>query len=455
MSGHCKECGATFRSWKTFKVHVSRKHKIECNDNDESAEIDAVPMTLAENNEEFPMEVDHVEEPHSNESEFDRLQNFAMQFVFGIRENCNLSESAMSSTINGEEFSTRQNAELKTVHIERDVIAVLQEKYPPTIIFSSIQTRSSLNNILIQQYNMKIRSNILNPKRHTEGLYRIVLDGQYYRENNFFKNNSKAIGIISYYNDICVANPLGSAANSQKPLMFYWTIANIYPEYRSSLNAFQLYAIVKTKLLKKSQALDVILESFVQEIEILQTTGIDVYVDGRIHNFKGLLLFCAGDTPASASLGGFKESVSAHRPCRTCVTDKHQWKHNFKEEDFHLRNEIEHQDHTEAVTDQTLTLAAKNYWKKFYGVNRKSPLIKVIDVTKCLPQDTMHVVIEGLLQLMCKLVLQKCIVQLQLFSVSKFYQKLNNFEFGHLKKDKPISSKTMYQLDGFSWGPIL
>ena len=32
-------------------------------------------------------------------------------------------------------------------------------------------------------------------------------------------------------------------------------------------------------------------------------------VDGSMKNFKGSLLFCAGDTPASALLGGFKEST--------------------------------------------------------------------------------------------------------------------------------------------------
>jgi len=137
--------------------------------------------------------------------------------------------------------------------------------------------------------------------------------------------------------------------------MFYWTLANIYPEYRSSLNAIQLYAIVKTEYLQKPNALQTILEPFILSIQELQRNGINININGEIKNFKGFLLFCSGDTPAASVLGGFKASVSAYRLCRSCMTTKNEWKTSFRDNNFQPRNEAIHQNHLQTVTDPTLT----------------------------------------------------------------------------------------------------
>ncbi len=41
-------------------------------------------------------------------------------------------------------------------------------------------------------------------------------------------------------------------------------------------------------------------------------------VNGRQHCFKGTVSIVSADNPASASLGGFKQSGSAFRFCRHC-----------------------------------------------------------------------------------------------------------------------------------------
>lgn len=58
--------------------------------------------------------------------------------------------------------------------------------------------------------------------------------------------------------------------------MFYWFLANIYPEFRSSSNRVQLYAIAKTEHTKKAGALKKILTPFITGIETLETAGINV-----------------------------------------------------------------------------------------------------------------------------------------------------------------------------------
>lgn len=173
---------------------------------------------------------------------------------------------------------------------------------------------------------------------------------------------------------------------------------------RSTQNTIQLFAIVKTSYLKKG-GLQKILELFVAEIITLRTQGITVNIRGRGETvFKGSLLFVAGDTPASALVGSFKESVSAYRLCRQCMATKHDWHTNCLENNFVLRNYASHEDHLAAINDLDIPKNTADFWKKRYGVNGKSPLLDIpnFDVTTCLPQDSMHVLLEGVALIACK-----------------------------------------------------
>lgn len=41
-------------------------------------------------------------------------------------------------------------------------------------------------------------------------------------------------------------------------------------------------------------------------------------IDGNIYDFRGTVSVVSADNPASAALGGFKQSASAFRFCRHC-----------------------------------------------------------------------------------------------------------------------------------------
>lgn len=159
---------------------------------------------------------------------------------------------------------------------------------------------------------------------------------------------SKRSSIILYYDDLGITNSLGANVKNHKLSMFYWTLANIDPEIRSIANTIQLFPVVKTELLKKS-GIKKILQPFVSDIITLQREGITINIKGNIKTFKGSLLFCAGDTPASALLGDFKESVAAHRLCRTCLATQKDLKLHFSEDVFCLRNKFSHRDHVDLV----------------------------------------------------------------------------------------------------------
>ncbi|XP_044741962.1 uncharacterized protein LOC123302934 [Chrysoperla carnea] len=293
-------------------------------------------------------------------------------------------------------------------------------------------------NLINLMMNDAVRDNVDNPLTHKNGIFRTVLDGEYYKKNVFFQENLNALAIILYMDELGVANPLASSSKTQKLTMFYWTLANIKPELRSSQNTIQLLAIVKSCYLKNPGALKKVLLPFINDIKILQTEGINVTVNGIVKNYKGSLLFFSGDTPASALMGGFKESVSAYRPCRTCMLTRDEIKQHFHETNFILRNKDTHGEYLDEINENT-TKATKKFWQVFYGINTASPLtdIQYFDVTKCLPQDCMHVLNEGVTELLCRLFLNYCITEKALFTIKQFNEQLIAFDFGHFSRDKP------------------
>lgn len=189
----------------------------------------------------------------------------------------------------------KDKVDLNTEMIHYDVIKnCLTKDYQPSIIFESIKTKERLDKVLVEKFelvlpkmlpiykqlewikrkkcqyeideverhayivpfldnlkallkNDEVRHYLENPKTQENGLYRTVLDGDYYRENEYFRNHPNALAIIIYYDDLGITNPLGVKSKTHKLSMFYWTIGNIHPQVRSNLNAIQLLAIVKTE----------------------------------------------------------------------------------------------------------------------------------------------------------------------------------------------------------------
>jgi len=85
------------------------------------------------------------------------------------------------------------------------------------------------------------------------------------------------------------------------------------------------------------------------------------------------------------------------------------------------------------MIDLTITKAARKFWQKMYGVNTKSPLLysPYIDVTICLPQDAMHIIIERLLEIMIRNFLRYCIVEENFFTIDDFNNFVASFNFQH------------------------
>ena len=89
--------------------------------------------------------------------------------------------------------------------------------------------------------------------------------------------------------------------------MFYYTLANFGPKYRSKLPAVQLLAIANASLVKK-YGIDKILEPIIRDVTILYG-GFPMNVNGVVKPVFGKVLTCTGDTLGQHFWGGYKEGV--------------------------------------------------------------------------------------------------------------------------------------------------
>lgn len=227
-----------------------------------------------------------------------------------------------------------------------------------------------LRNLELYLNNDDVFSCVDNAKPY-DGTIRTILDGSYYRSHTVFRRDRKALSIIVYYDDVEFANPL--SAKTRKLSMFYWTLGNIYPELRSSLRSINLLVITSHANLKKYGAEEV-LNDFLSGLALLgYEEGVSLKIKGVQRKFTGFLNFVAGDTLASAYLGGFKEGVgNAYRPCRTCLTDEPSIQGKFSEELFVMRNMETHIKHCDDVNSPRLTKQARKFWSPLHGVNFRS-----------------------------------------------------------------------------------
>ncbi|KAE8738371.1 hypothetical protein FOCC_FOCC016149 [Frankliniella occidentalis] len=282
--------------------------------------------------------------------------------------------------------------------------------------------------------NKQVRDCVDNPKQ-SNNVMKSVLDGNYFKTHPFFSRFVVSLAIILYYDEVEFAAALGS--KTQKLGIFYWSLANIYPELRSTFQAINLLAIGQYKHIRK-YGIDKILDRFVSDINKLMTEGVSVLVDGHFKVYKGSLLFVTADTPAAALVGGFKRSVSASKPCRRCMASQLDYKLYFNEGNFVLRTMNSHADHVEAATDATMTKQARAFWSKTYGVNSRSSLMDIdgFNILSCLVQDGMHILSEEVIKVCIRNFLGYCVEE-NLFTLVEFNERIDLFNYQHMSRDKP------------------
>jgi len=162
---------------------------------------------------------------------------------------------------------------------------------------------------------------------------------------------------------------------------------------------------------------------FLHTMKRLRTCGI--HIQSRNVTVHADLVAVMCDTPAAAALGGFKESSSfAEHFCRNCMASNKTYKKFRYEEDFELRHMDNYRLQCGMLENANLK-GRRDFWSKTYGLNQRSCLCAIpdFDVTQCLLQDPMHILLEGSVPYLLALFLNDTIYRRRLFTL----QTLNKF----------------------------
>lgn len=118
--------------------------------------------------------------------------------------------------------------------------------------------------------------------------------------------------------EISPQSPESYVAKHKLGCLFFF-LANITPQFQSTLKAINLIPVGKTVDVKV-YGLHNFLLPFVKELKVLYCDGIFINMHSFNHTFFGGLLAFLPYNLAAHAVGGFKESISfSQRLCRSCM----------------------------------------------------------------------------------------------------------------------------------------
>jgi hypothetical protein len=200
----------------------------------------------------------------------------------------------------------------KFSYIEPVAIKLGRNSYANDVWYHYVPIKESLC-ILLQ--DSSVREQIDNPLPVEDGVLQDLADGSVCKTNVLFCENRNALRIILYQDSFEVVNPIGSAKKKHKLLAVYFTLANLYPWNRSSVDQLQLILLCRESHCKQFSK-DEVFRNLVDDLKDIEQTGLkcdDTYI-------KGSVICISGDNLGSHYIGGFVENfASTSHFCRYCL----------------------------------------------------------------------------------------------------------------------------------------
>lgn len=277
--------------------------------------------------------------------------------------------------------------------------------------------------------NRQFSSLISNPsKRQRDGLLHDFYDGSN-SMNNPIIQLEKTMELVMYFDEAELCNPIGSRSGVHKLGFLYFTLVNIPPKYRSRLQSIFLLGVVNANDIKKF-GIDTMLDPFIKEITEFSTNGFQFSLGQGVEKWKGSLVAVVADTLAAHQIGGFKEGVGfATQKCRNCMCNFQDMNTKFSEEMFVLRDIDTHiKEHCSGLTTSVES-----------GVNRHAAIVDIpyYNIFDSMPQDVMHVLLEGCLPYTLRLVMEN-FMQRRLFGLEFVNESIRHFDYSYIDvKSKP------------------
>lgn len=142
---------------------------------------------------------------------------------------------------------------------------------------------------------------------------------------------------LLYFDEFETNNPLGSHAGMQKLGAIYISLPSFPLEYASKLeNIFLIYLF--NSLDKKQVGNQNLFKHLITEINFLEESGINVFVNNQSYQIYFSLALIVGDNLGLHSILGFTECFVSNYPCRFCHSSKEECHVQISQNNENLRN---------------------------------------------------------------------------------------------------------------------
>ena len=116
----------------------------------------------------------------------------------------------------------------------------------------------------------------------------------------------------------------------------------------------------------------------------------------------------------------------------------------FVEEEFQIRNKDLHKQHCDYLDHPGMSESEKDHYSKVYGVNRTSILCQVphFNVTEQLPQDLMHVLLEGVFHIHVNELLKYLVDTLSFMTLAEINHRIMSHPYAYFE-EKPAPLRNL------------
>ncbi|XP_046608722.1 uncharacterized protein LOC124299511 [Neodiprion virginianus] len=148
-----------------------------------------------------------------------------------------------------------------------------------------------------------------------------IEDGSLFQTHPVFSSDPSSIQLIIYQDDMEIVNPLGSGKGVYKLTAYYYTLANLHPWSRSSVDPLQLILLCRETDVAYF-GLPRVLKPLIDELKKLEDHGLEI----RGQNLKVNILVLLGDNLGTHTVSGFVENFSTAKYfCRYCEESRDEW----------------------------------------------------------------------------------------------------------------------------------
>ena len=251
------------------------------------------------------------------------------------------------------------------------------------------------------------------------GIISNFVQGEIWSEKIKKFENKLVFPLFIYFDDFEVNNPLGGHAGNGKLGGVYYSIPCLPPEYRSAVDNIFL-AILFHSADRKSvfEGNEAIFRILVEEINYLQSEGIEITVDGEVKKIYFAMSILTGDNEGLNNVMGFMGGFNANYFCRLCTIIKEDSRKNEPFLESMMRTE-ENYNSGGFLDPQSTGVQEASVWNE----------IDFFHVVENFFVDIMHDLLEGVCRYDLGHLLYYFIVEEEMFLVDDLNARLKTFDY--------------------------